>query len=94
MTTFLTIIKSILSVALMLFRYAFYRAISSFLTGLVLLFIAILMFVSFYQAYMPVVSHVKPVYLQFRLVKHKVAMFFSSLSCLKAVIFDNVILFK
>jgi seipin len=71
MSTFLSIIKSILSVAFMLFKYAFYRAISSFFTGLVLLFIAILMFVTFYQAYMPVVSHVKPVYLQFRYVKHK-----------------------
>jgi uncharacterized membrane protein len=66
MSTFLAIIKSILSLALMLFRYAFYRAISSLLTGLILLFMAILMFVTFYQAYMPEASHVKPVYLQFR----------------------------
>lgn len=66
MPTFFTIMKSIFSVAMMLFKYAFYRVISSFLTGLVLFFIAIIMFATFYQAYMPVMSHVKPVYFQFR----------------------------
>lgn len=68
MSTVLRVFKSFLSLLIFLFRCVFYRVVSSFLTGFVMLFVAVLMYVTFYQAYMPVVSHVKPVYLQFRYV--------------------------
>ncbi|XP_046848135.1 seipin-like [Xenia sp. Carnegie-2017] len=65
MSSLLRIVMSVLFYVFAVLRYVFYRAISSFLTVIVLLLVSILMFATFYQAYMPVVSHVKPVYLQF-----------------------------
>lgn len=65
MSAIFRLFKSFLSILIILFRHVFYRVISSFLMALVLFFVAILMYVTFYQAYMPVVAHIKPVYLQF-----------------------------
>jgi seipin len=50
-------------------RDVFLRGGALVLLGTVVLWISVFIYVAFYYAYMPAVSHARPVHLQFQLVK-------------------------
>lgn len=50
------------------FRNIFYKLLVVLLTSSVILWLSVFLYGTFYYAYMPVVSHTKPVHLQFRWV--------------------------